>query len=370
MDQGIIEQLKVRVREHRQAIRGEEAIKASLVMPFMRALGYDVFDPFETVAGYRNGDGRADFALLRDGSPSILISVTSTPDDMETARAKGLAGCLPASGARCAVMTDGALYRFMLDSAEPGVLDPSATMTVDLASDLVPDSLALYSRDGFDIDAILADASERRYPIALHKAFLDALLDVGAGLDALIAERMRVDGTEPRADVVADLAPFARIAAKAVTAIDPMNPEPAVAAPSPDAAGSGRALTDQEIEGLHIVKAIAARHMDVKQIHARPAQAYVAILHGDNNRRQIARLHFSAMSTRYVGTFVGRDETRHPIEGVEGIYRHEPAIIARLREIEDGDRARMAEGPRATDGTQPAQETMFGQDGGDGESAE
>lgn len=60
-----------------------------------------------------------------------------------------------------------------------------------------------------------------------------------------------------------------------------------------------------------------------------------AILLDDNNRKTIARLHFNGLATKYLGTFAGKDETRHQIADLTEIYQHGGRIEARLKELED-----------------------------------
>ena len=63
----------------------EEATKHALVMPFIQALGYNVFDPREIVpeftadVGTRRGE-KVDYALLHDGKPTILFECKKVND--------------------------------------------------------------------------------------------------------------------------------------------------------------------------------------------------------------------------------------------------------------------------------------------------
>ena len=56
----------------------EESTKNALVMPFISALGYDVFNPKEVVpeftadVGTKKGE-KVDYAIMRDGETIILI---------------------------------------------------------------------------------------------------------------------------------------------------------------------------------------------------------------------------------------------------------------------------------------------------------
>jgi predicted type IV restriction endonuclease len=100
--------------------------------------------------------------------------------------------------------------------------------------------------------------------------------------------------------------------------------------------GEGVITTEDEISGFRIIQAIAARHVDPKRVIIRDSKSYCAILLDDNNRKSIARLHFNSLTTRYVGTFSGKDETRHQISALTDIYKLEATIAARLTELEGG----------------------------------
>lgn len=101
-----------------------------------------------------------------------------------------------------------------------------------------------------------------------------------------------------------------------------------VAAASVDAAASpsdgkdGIETTLEEIEGFHIVRAIACSEAAVSRISQRDNKTYFGVLLDDNNRKPIARLWFNA-SQKYIGLFDDqKNETRHPIDTLADIYEH------------------------------------------------
>ena len=65
----------------------------------------------------------------------------------------------------------------------------------------------------------------------------------------------------------------------------------------------------------------------------RDSKSYCAILLDDNNRKTLARLHFNSPTTRYVGTFTDKDETRHAVAALIDIYKLEDQILARIKEL-------------------------------------
>ena len=73
-----IAELTKTVREHREVLLTEEAAKTALVMPFLQALGYNVFNPSEVVpeytcdVGIKKGE-KVDYAICDGGKVRMLI---------------------------------------------------------------------------------------------------------------------------------------------------------------------------------------------------------------------------------------------------------------------------------------------------------
>lgn len=73
-----IKQLSERVLKLKENILTEEATKNAFIMPFINALGYDVFNPLEVVPemtcdiAMKKGE-KIDYAIMKDGEPVLLI---------------------------------------------------------------------------------------------------------------------------------------------------------------------------------------------------------------------------------------------------------------------------------------------------------
>lgn len=73
-----IRDLAAQVRIQLPNIQTEEATKNALIMPFITALGYNVFNPTEVTpelhadVGLKKGE-KVDYAILVDGKPAILF---------------------------------------------------------------------------------------------------------------------------------------------------------------------------------------------------------------------------------------------------------------------------------------------------------
>ncbi|MCI5139368.1 MAG: hypothetical protein D3922_13380 [Candidatus Electrothrix sp. AR1] len=73
-----IKELAVRIPKQIEHIQTEEATKNAFIMPFISALGYDIFNPMEVIPeftadiGTKKGE-KVDYAIKKDDDIIILI---------------------------------------------------------------------------------------------------------------------------------------------------------------------------------------------------------------------------------------------------------------------------------------------------------
>lgn len=130
MDLGTrLSELQKRTIEHREVLLTEEAAKTALVMPFIQALGYDVFNPSEVVPEYvadvgtKKGE-KVDYAIRRGDDIVMLIEAKPVKASLSIENASQLYRYFSVTKARIAVLTNGVVYRFFSDLDEPNKLDP------------------------------------------------------------------------------------------------------------------------------------------------------------------------------------------------------------------------------------------------------
>ena len=115
-----IKALAARIPDILQFIQTEEATKTALVMPFVRALGYDTENPREVVpefiadVGDRKGE-KVDYAIMKDGKPVILMECKSAGTTLADQEAAQLSRYFTTTDVRFAVLTNGLVYRFYSD---------------------------------------------------------------------------------------------------------------------------------------------------------------------------------------------------------------------------------------------------------------
>ncbi len=329
----VIERIAFLARDRSEAVRGEEAIKTYLVMPFLRGLGYDVFDPDQVYAGFREGEGRADFATLDDeGKVRMLVAVASNPEDLEAPRIRNLAIACEQDG-DLALITNGRKFHF--HAVRNGGMEIHPFLSFDASdSSISSDIFSNLLRDKYNPEAAERDATSVLLPALAMSALLDELKREESETLEIVAKKI-----SPGDVISAPARSAARMAfEEAARAIeDSRRPETVEEEDDEDGEGAGRrVMTGDELAAYEIIKKIASRYVDEARIVARPAQSYGAILLDDSNRKTLCRLHFTAASTKHIGTFTGRKEVRYKIGGFANVVDFETQIEARLRELDPG----------------------------------
>lgn len=330
--------LQTHIRTRRQAVRSSESIKTALILPFIRMLGWDVFDPFEVVPGYSHeSGGKVDYGVKSEETLKLVLTLSSTPEDLTSDRAQLMAQTVLNSGAACGILTNGAVHHVYAPDSY-GVLSAEPVLSFDLSGvDVDPAPIMSLTRESFDVAALVASAADRRMSGAVAEALAAELADPSRSLMDAVVTRL---GHEP-----ATLRDMIIAAANGIAPAP--QPEPEVAAPQDDR----RQMSEDEEVAFQVVRAILARDIDPARVVARPALRYTAVLLDDNHHRTIARLHFNAERAKYIGTFSGRDEKRSQIPGSRGVYSHEDALRARIAELMEQPREPENEGsgPDASD---------------------
>ncbi|WP_379872540.1 type I restriction endonuclease [Marinactinospora rubrisoli] len=347
--------LSAKVQSQREVIVTEEATKNAFVMPFISTiLGYDVFDPLEVVpeftadVGVKKGE-KVDYAIMRDGEVQILIECKKSSGPLRTEHASQLYRYFAVTNARIAVLTNGETYQFYTDLDAPNRMDVKPFLVfdfTDIDETLLPE-LRKLTKDDFDLDSVISAAGELKYIGEIKRTLATQFREPDDEWIRFFASRVH-DGSFTK-KVREQFAPLVMKAAaqflneqvndRLKTALGSGFPaadvepraEEAVAPEHPDG-GTGIETTLEELEGYQIVKAIACSEVKPDRIVHRDSKSYFAVLLDDNNRKPIARLHFNGRSRKYLGVFdADKNETRHLIDSLDGIYQHAEAIRESVR---------------------------------------
>lgn len=335
----VLNRLHDLVNKRAELFKNDEAVKASLVMPFLSALGHDPFNPDMVIAGYQNNEGRADFATIdEDGSPQILVCITSDPANLESEKAASAISLLSDAG-DIALFTDGRRYHF--HGVEPSrsiIAEPF--MAFDLKRRPVDSDILLpLTRDEYDLQAAV-EAGQLTKQVSAYDVLISNLEDHNSEVFQVVARQTSASGDitdEVREETAEAFDRVLKILSGQIEIQSQSNevPEAPAAAPA-QPEDDGRVMTGDEKAAYLQVCEIAGKYIDPSRIYARPAQTYLAVILDDNNRRTICRLYFLASSSRYIGTFVAKAETKQKIASYLDVARFENELRDRLKELDEG----------------------------------
>lgn len=342
-----LNELAKTVREHREVLATEEAAKNALVMPFIQAMGYNVFSPSEVTpeftcdVGTKKGE-KVDYAIFEGGKLAMLVECKPSHSALSINHASQLFRYFSVTDARVAVLTNGVVFKFFSDTESPNRMDEKAFFTLDLENLRKTDARTLekFAKGNFDIDQIVREAGKLKLQTQVYKELDTEFAEPSEDFIRMIAQRVSPGRfTASVKETFAGLISTSisslirdRVNERLTSALDSGSDEPEEV----DEVGGDIETTPEEIEGFNIVRAIAARKVDPARVVMRDAKSYCAVLLDDNNRKSIARLHFNSATSRHFGTFEGKEEARHPVSEPVDIYKFEKAILRRIDEL-DGD---------------------------------
>jgi hypothetical protein len=177
-----IRELSVRIPKQLEHIQTEEATKNALVMPFIAALGYNVFDPTEVTpelnadVGVKKGE-KVDYAILKDRKPIILFECKGHKTNLDNIQPTQLYRYFSVTEARIAVLTNGIFYRFYSDLEEPNKLDTKPFLEfnmLDIQENLV-NELKKLSKDAFNLEEMISSASDLKYTREIKRTLASEL---------------------------------------------------------------------------------------------------------------------------------------------------------------------------------------------------
>lgn len=340
------------VRDHREVLLTEEAAKNALVMPFMQALGYNVFNPSEVIpeftcdVGIKKGE-KVDYAICNDGKVSILVECKPANSELSVSHASQLFRYFSVTDARVAILTNGVVYKFFSDIDTPNKMDekPFFTFQMDAVKKADLRTLSNFIKGDFNIDIIVAEAGNLKMQSLVAKELDKEFAEPSEEFVRLIANRVhegRVTSTIKesfKSLIVASINSLIRdkVNERLTSALQASNPADNLDhEPVTPVEDDGIVTTQEEVDGFNIVRAIGSRSVDPARIIMRDAKSYCAVLLDDNNRKTIVRLHFNSPTARYLGIFSEKDETRHPVVNPIDLYKFEKEITERIAELEGG----------------------------------
>lgn len=349
-----VKELAARIPKQLEHIQTEEATKNAFIMPFISALGYDIFNPTEVIPefiadiGIKKGE-KIDYAIKKDDDIIILIECKYCGADLHQEHASQLYRYFSATEARFAILTNGVSYEFYSDIDEPNKMDSKPFFTFDMLAfqDHQVAELKKFTKAAFSLEDILTTASTLKYTSAIKKILEKELANPSETFVRFFASQI-FDGRLTKS-VIEQFTEIVKEARKqfinekineriksALSVNDVSEKEEKQQDQEEQAEqeeDNGIVTTEEEIEGYHVVKAILRETVDVSRVVMRDTKSYCGILLDDNNRKPICRLRFNH-SQKYLGVISKKQEDKVSIELIDDIYKYSDQIRAAALEYD------------------------------------
>ncbi|MFP7737960.1 type I restriction endonuclease [Priestia aryabhattai] len=348
-----IKALSSRIERIKDNIKTEEATKTSLIMPFIQALGYDIFNPEEFVpefiadVGIKKGE-KIDYAIIDSNNPVILIEAKSVHEDLLKHDSQ-LFRYFGTTKAKFAILTNGIEYRFYTDLEEPNRMDIKPFFIFNLLEFRDNDvyEIAKFRKNVFNVENVLTTASELKYTSEI-KQFLNQqweepndefikfiLSDVYQG----VKTKKVIDNF--RGTVQKSLTQFVneKVNDKLQKALNSSSA-------SEEHIVEGEVLkdeyvaedkvtietivtTEEEIEGYVFVKLLLKDEIDSSRVHYRDNKSYFNVLLDNSIRKWVCRLGFNT-ANKYI-QLNDEEKTIYKLNDVNEIslYRDEILEVAK-----------------------------------------
>jgi hypothetical protein len=328
-----LKQIADKINKFKDSTQTEEATKNAFVMPFIGALGYDIFNPQEVVPeftadiGTKQGE-KVDYAILKDESPIILIECKHWKDDLNIHNTQ-LLRYFNVTTTKFAILTNGINYRFYTDLESTNIMDEKPFLDINILEikDNQIEELKKFHKSYFDLHNIITTASTLKYSneikIILNNEFKQPSIDfvkffvyqvyTGKATEKIInqwTEIVKVSCQQFLSDLITD---------RLKTALD----KEKEAQPKIESETKKTLLgtTGEELDGYYIVKSIIRQVIDSSRIYYRDFQYFFSILIDDSQRKTICRLYLTDTEKQIAFLDESKNETRFPLNTIDDIFK-------------------------------------------------
>lgn len=334
-----LKQIADKVVKFKDSTNTEEATKNAFIMPFLTALGYDIFNPEEVIPefvadlGIKQGE-KVDYAIMKDGSPIILVECKHWRENLDVHNTQ-LFRYFIVTKAKFAILTNGIIYRFYTDLEEANKMDQKPFLDINLLEikDNQIEELKKFHKSYFDIHNIITTASTLKYSnevkLLLANEFKQPSDDFvryfipkvfgGRATEKVVkqfTEIVKISCQQFLSDLITERLKTALDKEKAA--------EPQILEPETKKAVS---TTEEEVEAYYVVKTILRQTIDSSRIYYRDFQSFFSILIDDSIRNTICKFYFTDSQKCISIISEDKSEVKYALTGVDEIFKFSDRLI-------------------------------------------
>jgi len=351
-----IKQLGERVIRLKDQIQTEEATKNAFIMPFIQALGYDVFNPLEVVPeftadlGIKKGE-KVDYAIMKDGEPILLIECKWWGENLDIHNSQ-LFRYFHTTKSKFGLLTNGIQFRFYTDLMEANKMDEKPFLEFDFTNmkEQVVFELKKFHKSYFDLNSIVSSASELKYsneikgimtrelnePTPNFVKFFVRQVYSGQATEKVMTQFtdiVKKSLNQLISDIISDRL---KAALEKENVKDATQEKPGEEQTKEEE--NKVETTEEEMEGFFIVKSILRTKFDSTRICYRDFQNFFSVLLDDSIRQTICKLWFNS-GKRFIGLLdENKKETKFEISKLDDIYNYSEQLIKVVERLTKGEK--------------------------------
>ena len=329
------------IKKYENSDFNEEQTKMAHILPFIKILGYDPYDPLEVIPefiadiGEKKGE-KVDYAICIDSKIQILIE-TKAKNDPLTNHDIQLVRYFNITDSSVGILTNGIIYKFFTDLDEKNRMDNKPFLEVNILNltDNQIDELKKFHKKKYDFNNIMSSAEFLKYSRGI-KTFLSSQLDDPSDEFVKILIREIYDGkitqnklAEFKNIVLVTFKQFIndKIRERLETAMQP-SIETTVINDNPVEDDINEIVTtDEEKECFYYIRSMLGKIVPLNDITYKDTKSYFNILYKNNVRKWICRIVFKNDHI----AFIFQPDIVIKINNIQEIYTLEDKFIEALK---------------------------------------
>ena len=344
-----IKQISAKIEKLGNTLKTEEATKNALIMPFLQAIGYDVFDPTEVLpemvcdVGTKKGE-KIDYAIFQNGNPIILIECKNYNQNLDN-HSNQLLRYFGVSSAKFGILTNGIEYRFYTDLDKANVMDEVPFLEINLTDikDSQIEELKKFHKSYLDINTILSSANDSKHLNAFKHIIEEEFTNPSANFTKFLAKQFFTGSyTAKVADHLQILLKKAIqnhinevISVRLNTVIENQEERNSDESKAEnELQNNGIETTQEELDAFNIVRSILRKEIDVSRIQFKDNKSYF-VVNVDGKWKWICRLHLNSKYVKYI-SFPYEDykggEEKMEIKQIDEIFNYSEKLLKSLKQ--------------------------------------
>jgi len=337
-----IKEISDKISKRSTRLDTEEATKTARVMPFIKALGYDVFNPEEVMpeftcdVGEKKGE-KVDYAIMKDGNPIMLFECKSANTNLEKEHASQLYRYFMTTNVKVGILTNGIIYKFYSDLEDKNKMDLKPFLEFDMLDIREPlvEELKRFRKESFKTDEIVSAASGLKYTKEMKRILGEELnlpsdefvkfltKQVYSGMvRKTTLEKFRGFTHQAFKEFVNEkISDRLKLALEQDNVID-TGDEGIEGEQLKGEEETGIITTEEEMEGFYIVRAILYETIDPERVVLRDFKNFCNILLDDTLRKPICRFYFNTKQKNVSFFDENKKEEKVPIDKLSEIYNY------------------------------------------------